>query len=326
MRPLACCVWFVLSGLTFACFVRGEEPSKVLPPEIEKLVAEHEATWAKIETLDVEYETTASIPISAPSKTLAGRWIRGEGFERLVAEQDALGPGGVKVVRIEELSAIGSECRSFTREIGRDYERESFDESYVRRWLAMRSQQWMRQFAHELGGEMTLRELVTEWPTTLEEEATGSSGDRLRSLKALRPVAAGSPEAGSFVCVTLNLDKGCLVQRVDQLAKDGGLRRVKAPAKPTPVDVGNVLVATDFLDCGDGIWFPAEVRGYILVDCLPEDMTRLDDYLGIVTWKTVSAKANEPLDSSIGGPIAREASIANSFGNVPQPAILPLRR
>lgn len=48
--------------------------------------------------------------------------------------------------------------------------------------------------------------------------------------------------------------------------------------------------------------------------------------MGIVTWNTISAKVNEPLDPSLGAPIVREASFANYFGSVPQPEILPLRR
>ncbi|HEV7282893.1 MAG TPA: hypothetical protein VGN57_21990 [Pirellulaceae bacterium] len=210
------CVWFVFAGFLFAGFVRAEEAAKVLPPEVEALVAEHEATWAKIRTLDVEYQMTASVPLGAdpPSpKTGAARWVRDEGLERLVAERIVNGPDGADILCLAEFSAIGSQTRCLIRQLDGSNEGESFGEDYVRHRLALDTQPWMRQFACELGGPKTLRELATEWPTTLEEGETTFRGDRVKALKAMRPAEEGSPEAGSFVRVFLNLDKGCLVQR-----------------------------------------------------------------------------------------------------------------
>lgn len=326
MRTLAwtCCAWLIVAGI-----LQGEEAAKVLPPEIEQLVAEHEATWAKIETLDVEYQVTASIPIGPGPhrpKTGAGRWVRGEGFERLVAERIVDGPSGDEIVCLAEFSVIGRESRCLIREIDGSNDGKTYSDEYVRRQLASSAQPWMRQFAHELGGALTLRELATQWPTTLERTETGYQGDRIAMFKAMRPVEEGSPEAGSFVRVFLNLDKGCLVQRVDQFDTNGATKPRTPPEKPARFATGNVLLATDYLDCGEGIWFPAEVRGYLIPDCQPDDLHRTDDWMGIVQWKTISVRTNEPLDSTLGAPIVREASFANSFGSVPQPAILPIRR
>lgn len=301
------CLFVAIS--LFAGAISADETERV--PGAQEVARRHEANWAAIRTIRLDYTTTCDFgPNFSVGGTSPNCWLVDGTRERLTTRMREAGGGFTRTDWLVDGETVWFLHRPENADVA-----DAKHDGHLRGWIAdgppgealLEARPHLsRRVFYLTDASATIGQIATAWHVESGDGGVTDEGDRLIRWRATPFYPEGDPRSGSFATVYFNRDRGWLVHRVEAFLRQFG-RDANDPTRP--VDAAYVHETKAYRDLGDGIWIPEETFYAFLGESGPDDLTREREPRFTIRWRTTNLVVNEPIDDVEFGPIFPPGSV-----------------